>query len=170
MNEAATKVRVAPATRADVPLIHGLIRALSRYEKLEHLCVAGEDDLADVLFGPRPAAEVLVGRLNGAPVGFALFFTTYSTFLGKRGIWLEDLFVLPEARGAGVGKALLARLATLAVDRGCGRLEWSVLDWNEPAIGFYRRLGAVPMDEWTNFRLMGDALAALGDAGRAYLP
>jgi GNAT superfamily N-acetyltransferase len=154
-------IHVAPATVDDVPTILRFIRGLAAYEHLEHECIATEEALRDTLFGARPAAEVVLGRLGDAPVGFALFFPTYSTFLARPGIWLEDLFVEPEHRGHGVGTALLAHLAALAVARGCGRLEWSVLDWNEPSIGFYRALGAAPMDEWTTFRLTGDALGAL---------
>jgi GNAT superfamily N-acetyltransferase len=158
-------VSVRLATRADVPLVHGLIRQLAVYEKLEHAMVSTEADLAEALFGARPAAEALVAELAGAPVGFALFFTTFSTFVGRPGLYLEDLFVVPEARGHGAGKALLARLAQLAVERRCGRLEWAVLDWNEPAIGFYKSLGALPMDEWTVYRVAGDALVKLAQGG-----
>jgi len=160
-----SQVDIRLATRADVPLLHGLIRQLAVYEKLEHTMVSTETDVAEGLFGARPAAEALVASLDGAPVGFALFFTTYSTFLGRPGLYLEDLFVVPEARGHGAGKALLARLAQLVVERRYGRLEWVVLDWNEPAIGFYKRLGALPMDEWTTYRVTGDALAKLAQSG-----
>ncbi len=151
-------VEIVPATRADVAVVYGLMKGLAVYERLEHAFVASEADLADALFGPRPAAEAFLGRLDGRPVGYALVFTTFSTFAGKRCMWLEDLFVEPTARGSGVGKALLVRLAQVSVERGYARLEWNVLDWNEPAIGFYKSLGAVPMDEWTTFRLAGDAL------------
>jgi GNAT superfamily N-acetyltransferase len=150
-----------PATEADVPHILGFIRELAAYEKLEHQVVATEAQLAAHLFGPRPAAEVVLAEIDGRPVGFALFFHNFSTFLGRPGLFLEDLYVQPHARGHGIGRALLTHLAGLAVARGCGRMEWSVLDWNEPAIGFYKSLGAVPMDEWTVFRLTGDALIAL---------
>ena len=160
-----SQVDIRLATRADVPLLHGLIRQLAVYEKLEHTMVSTEADVAEGLFGARPAAEALVASLDGAPVGFALFFTTYSTFLGRPGLYLEDLFVVPEARGAGAGKALLARLAQLTVERRYGRLEWVVLDWNEPAIGFYKSLGALPMDEWTTYRVTGEALAKLAQSG-----
>jgi len=160
-----SRVDIRLATPADVPRLHGLIRQLAIYEKLEHTMVSTEADVAEGLFGARPAAEALVASLDGAPVGFALFFTTYSTFLGRPGLYLEDLFVVPEARGAGAGKALLARLAQLTVERRYGRLEWVVLDWNEPAIGFYTRLGALPMDEWTTYRVTGDALAKLAQSG-----
>ncbi len=154
-------VSIAAATPADVPLLHGLIRQLAIYEKLEDAMVSTEADLREALFGARPAAEAIVASLDGRAVGFALFFTTYSTFLGRPGIYLEDLFVLPEARGHGAGKALLARLAAITLERRCGRLEWVVLDWNEPAIGFYRSLGAAAMDGWTINRVTGDALVAL---------
>ena len=155
-------ITTRPPTAADVPTILGFIRALAEYEQLSHAVVATEDLLRDHLFGPRPAAEVLIGEVDGRPVGFALFFANFSTFLGKPGVYLEDLFVLPEARGAGVGRSLLSAVARLAVQRDAGRLEWSVLDWNAPAIGFYRKLGAVPMDEWTTMRVIGDALRRLG--------
>jgi GNAT superfamily N-acetyltransferase len=151
-----------PATPADVPAIAALIRALAEYERLAHECNADEESLRRHLFGERPYAEVLMADLGGESVGFALFFHNYSTFLTKPGIYLEDLFVKPAVRGRGVGLALLSRLAAIAVERGCGRLEWSVLKWNEPAIGFYLRLGAVPMEEWQVYRLAGDALLALG--------
>lgn len=152
---------IAPATANDVPLILALIRELADYEKLSDQVSATEAALRASLFGERPAAEVLVARSGGEPAGFALFFPNYSTFLAKPGIYLEDLFVRPAFRGQGIGKALLASVAALAVARGCGRFEWSVLDWNEPAIGFYRRLGARPLDDWTMFRITGAELAAL---------
>ena len=154
--------RIEQATSADVPAILEMIRALADYERLSHAVTTSEDGLREVLFGASPAAEVLLGFEGGTPVGMAIFFHNFSTFLGKRGLYLEDLFVKPEYRGRGYGKALLIRLAQLAVERDCGRMEWSVLDWNEPSIGFYRKLGAVPMDECTVFRLTGDALATLG--------
>lgn len=180
--------RIRSAGPADVPLILDFIRALAEYERLLHEVVATEERLHRTLFGETPAAEVLLaevhsggggaegGEREGAgarrgagawePAGFALFFPTYSTFLALPGIHLEDLFVHPEHRGRGIGRALLARLAALVVERGWGRLEWAVLDWNEPAIGFYRSLGARPLDDWTTFRVTGDALTALasGDA------
>ena len=152
------------ADPADLPLILHLIEQLAEYEKLRHECVATEERLRVSLFGPVPSAEVIIAEHEGAPAGFALFFHNYSTFLAQRGVWLEDLFVLPEHRGAGIGRALLARLAALALERDCGRLEWNVLNWNESAIGFYRSLGAMPMDEWTTYRVTGDALTRL--AGR----
>lgn len=149
------------ATPDDVPVIAELIRGLADYERLADEVVLDEVELGSHLFGERPYAEVILAEDEGAVVGFALFFHNYSTFLGKAGICLEDLFVRPERRGAGYGKALLSYLAKLAVERGCGRLEWSVLDWNEPSIAFYRSLGARPMDEWTVQRLDGDALSSL---------
>lgn len=152
---------IRPATIADVPLILDLIRGLAEYERLPHEVVATEAGLRASLFGPVPAAEVVIAEVEGTAAGFALFFHNYSTFLGRRGIWLEDLFVQPAFRGQGIGRALLGHLAEVAVARGCGRLEWSVLDWNASAIGFYRSLGAVPMDEWTTFRVAGDALTKL---------
>lgn len=152
------------ATEADTPVILGFIRALAYYEKLTHACVADETLLRANLFGPKPFAEVLLIEEAGTATGFALFFHNFSTFLGKPGIYLEDLFVDPAQRGKGHGKALLKRLAALAVERGCGRLEWSVLDWNKPSIEFYLSLGAAPMDEWTIYRLEGKAL---GDLARA---
>ncbi len=144
--------------------MHALIRGLAIYEKLEHEVVAQESDLAEALFGTHPAAEALIATLEGKPVGVAIFFITYSTFAGRPGIYLEDLFVEPEARGHGAGKALLARLAAITVERNYRRLDWAVLDWNEPAIGFYKRLGAQPMNEWTVFRVAGDALAKLAQS------
>ena len=157
-------VAIRPATAADVPDILGFIRDLAAYEKLAHEVVADEAALAATLFGARPAAEVLIAELAGEPVGFALYFTSYSTFLAKAGLYLEDLFVLPEWRGHGLGLALMKRLAAIAVERGCGRFEWSVLDWNEPAIGFYKSLGATLMDGWSIVRVTGDALQKLASA------
>jgi GNAT superfamily N-acetyltransferase len=152
---------VRPATRDDVPVIAELIRGLARYEKLEHQVVMTEELLAAGLFGERPYAEVILAVEDGQAVGFALFFHNFSTFLGRPGIYLEDLFVLPEHRGLGIGRTLLAHLAALAVDRGCGRLEWAVLDWNRDAIAFYERLGARPNSDWTVYRLTGEALTGL---------
>ena len=157
----AVPITIARATEVDVPLILSFIRGLAEYEKLAHACVATESDLRQTLFGPRPYAEVLIARYGGEPAGFALFFHNYSTFLAKPGIYLEDLFVLPAHRRHGIGKALLVELARLAHDRGCARLVWTVLDWNEPSIAFYKSLGAVPMDEWTVFRMTEDAIAKL---------
>ena len=155
-------VAVRPATAADVPLVLDLIRGLAEYERLAHEVRATEDGLRDALFGPQPGAEALIAEVHGAPVGFALFFHNFSTFLGRRGLYLEDLFVQPSLRGKGIGKALLLHLAQRAVREGCGRVEWSVLDWNKPSIDFYLSLGAVPMNEWTVFRLTGDALVRAG--------
>ena len=156
---------IRPATAADVPTIAQLIRDLAEYEKLSNEVVLDEAKLARDLFGSRPFAEVLLAEDGGAVVGFALFFHNYSTFLGQPGLYLEDLFVKPAARGRGLGKALLVALAKLAVERGCGRVEWSVLDWNEPSIAFYKSLGAKPMDEWTVYRLAGEALTGLAAQG-----
>ncbi len=152
---------IRPATVDDVPLVRQLIAELAEYERLAHAAVATDDDLRAQLFGAHPAAEVLIGEVDGVAAGFALFFHNFSTFLGKRGLYLEDLFVRPSARGVGLGKHLMAALARIAVQRDCGRFEWSVLDWNAPAIGFYRRIGATGMDEWTVQRLEGEALHAL---------
>jgi len=157
-------ISIRPAAREDVPVVARLIRALAEYERLADECFADEAALETHLFGPRPYAEVLLVEVDGEPAGFALFFHNYSTFLTKPGIYLEDLFVVPERRGLGLGRRLLAALAALAVERGCGRLEWSVLKWNSPAIGFYEKLGAVPMEEWQVYRLTGEALRALGGA------
>jgi GNAT superfamily N-acetyltransferase len=155
-------VTIREATKADVPVILGFIRELAEYEKLLHEVVATEDGLRETLFGAKPGAEVVLAEVEGAAVGFALFFHNYSTFAGRPGVYLEDLYVRPEARGKGVGAALLAHLAALAVARGCARLEWAVLDWNRPAIGFYEKLGAVPMHDWTVFRVSGEPLRRLG--------
>ena len=152
---------IRAATSSDISLIGQFIRDLAEYEKLAHVVRFDEAVLAQKLFGPRPYAEVLIGEIDGVAQGFALFFHNFSTFEGRPGIYLEDLFVRPDARGFGLGKALLGRLAALAVERDCARLEWSVLDWNEPSIGFYKALGAKPMDEWTVFRLDGAALTHL---------
>ena len=153
---------IRAATPDDIPTIAGLIRALAQYEKLEDQVVLDEARLRDHLFGERPYAEALLAEEDdGQVAGFALFFHNYSTFLARPGIYLEDLFVRPEHRGKGHGKALLREVARLAVERGCGRLEWAVLNWNEPAIRFYRALGAVAMDEWTTYRLTGEALKKL---------
>jgi GNAT superfamily N-acetyltransferase len=151
---------IRTATIDDVPTVLAFIRELADYERLAHEVVADEAALRATLFGARPAAEVLIAE-DPDPVGFALFFTSYSTFLGKPGLYLEDLFVRPAARGRGIGLSLMSACAKLAVERDYGRFEWSVLDWNEPALGFYRKLGAVAMDTWTVHRLTGDALRAL---------
>ena len=163
---AAPTLRIRSAVEADVPLVLRFIRELAEYERLLHEVVATEERLRDTLFGARPAAEVVIAEEDGEPVGFALFFHNYSTFLAQPGLYLEDLYVRPEARGRGAGRALLAHLARLARERGCGRLEWWVLDWNDSAIRFYRSLGARPMDDWTVFRLAGDELARLADEAR----
>jgi GNAT superfamily N-acetyltransferase len=154
---------IRPARIEDAPTIATLIRELAVYEKLDDQAKATGDDLARHLFGDRPAAEVILAEVDEMPVGFALFFPTFSTFRGQPGIYLEDLFVRLEYRGQGIGKALLASVANLAVARGCGRLEWAVLDWNAPSIAFYRSQGAVPMDEWTVFRLADQALLKLAE-------
>ena len=155
---------IRPASPGDVLQILGFIRELAAYEKLEHQVVATEALIAEHLFGPQPAAEVVIAELDTVPVGFALFFRNFSTFLGRPGLFLEDLYVQPQARGRGVGRALLVHLAGLAVSRGAGRLDWNVLDWNEPAIAFYRKLGATVLPDWRTCRLTGDALAALAAA------
>ena len=151
------------AVEQDVPLILSFIKGLAEYERLSHEVTATEELLRDTLFTGRRVAEVLIGEDEGTPVGFALFFHNYSTFLGRPGIYLEDLYVKPEVRGRGFGKVLLTYLAKLAADRGCGRVEWAVLDWNEPAIRFYQKLGAEAMDGWTVHRLTGDALDRLAE-------
>jgi GNAT superfamily N-acetyltransferase len=155
---------VRGATRQDVPLVLELIRELAEYEKLSHEVVATEDSLLEWLFGDRPVAEVLLAEYGTEAAGFALFFHNFSTFLGKPGIYLEDLYVRPRFRRSGIGKSMLAHLARLARERGCGRVEWSVLDWNEPSIRFYESLGAVAMDDWTVHRMTGEALEGLADA------
>jgi len=156
-------IHIRPAEPGDLALIAALIRELAVYEKLADEVRFGEAELSRHLFGAHPAAEAFIGELDGKPQGFALCFSTFSTFEGQPGLWLEDLFVRPEARGRGLGTALLTTLAGLAVSRGCARLEWSVLDWNEPAIGFYHKLGARPMDEWRIMRVDGAALTNFGD-------
>ena len=147
------------ARREDAPLILSFIRALAEYEKLPHEVVATEEGLAQALFDERQIAEVVLAFWEGEAAGIALYFHNFSTFVGRPGLYLEDLFVKPEMRGHGIGRALLRHLAAVAVERNCGRMEWSVLDWNEPAIGFYKSIGAVPMNEWTVYRLSGPALA-----------
>jgi GNAT superfamily N-acetyltransferase len=158
------EVEIRVATEDDVPLILSLIRELAEYERLSHEVVATEETLHDSLFGQRRVAETLLAYLGDDPAGFALFFHNFSTFLGRPGIYLEDLYVRPEFRSAGVGRTLLVRIAGLAKERGCGRLEWAVLDWNEPAISFYKRIGASPVSGWMVYRLTGEALEEL--AGR----
>ena len=151
-------IAIVPAGPDDVPKILEMIRGLAEYERLSHQAVATEDSIRTSLFGPRPFAEVVLAYSGSTPIGFALFFHNFSTFLGRPGLYLEDLFVLSEWRGRGVGRRLLTHLASIAVERGCGRMEWAVLDWNESAIGFYRRLGAEMLDDWRICRLTGDAL------------
>jgi GNAT superfamily N-acetyltransferase len=159
--------RIRLAERTDVPTILALIKELAEYERAPNEVVATEGQLREVLFGPRPAAEVLLGEEAGQPVCFALFFHNFSTWMGRRGLYLEDLFVRPTVRGKGYGKALLVRLAQIAKERDCGRMEWAVLDWNEPAIQFYRKLGARPNEEWTIFRLTRDGIADLATSDHA---
>ena len=157
---------ITPATQDDVPVILLFIRMLADYEKLSHAVVADEQTLRRTLFGERPYAEVLVARAEGAPAGFALYFHNYSTFLGRPGLYLEDLFVVPALRGRGIGKALLREVARIARDRGCGRLEWSVLNWNTPAIEFYESLGARPLAEWTTYRMTDDVIDKVAEGRR----
>ncbi len=161
MPDSLPNLTIAPAQPADVPAIADLIHALADYEKLAHEVTGKVEDLAQHLFGDRPYAEALIARIDSIPVGFALFFHNYSTFLMQPGIYLEDLFVLPDYRGQGIGKALLQAVGQLAVERDCGRLEWNVLDWNSPAISFYERMGAVIKPEWQLCRVTGDALQSL---------
>ena len=155
---------IRPACVADVPIILNLIRDLATYERAPNEVTATEEQLVDVLFGEKPAAEVLLAFEEESPVGFAVYFFNFSTWLGRAGLYLEDLFVKPEKRGKGYGRALLIELAKIARDRGCGRMEWAVLDWNEPAIKFYRSLGAKPMHEWTVFRLTREKIGKLASA------
>lgn len=155
------QLNMRPATVSDVPVILGFIQELAEYEKLSHECIATEENLTQTLFGLRPYAEVIIAEWEGAPVGFSLFFHSYSTFLSRPGIYLEDLYVQPAMRGKGIGKALLANLAALALERNCGRLEWSVLNWNTPSIEFYKSCGAIAKDEWTMYQVVGEALTAL---------
>jgi len=160
------EIGLRTATERDVPLILSFIRELAEYERLSHEVVATEDVLRASLFGERSAAEVVIGDYGDEPAGFALFFHNFSTFLGRPGIYLEDLYVTPGLRGRGIGRAMLAYLARLAKERDCGRLEWSVLDWNEPAIKLYKSIGATPMDDWTTYRMTGEALDGLADEGQ----
>ena len=155
---------IRPATIVDVPIILQLIRDLATYERAPNEVAATEEQLVDVLFGERPVAEVLLAFEDEMPIGFAVFFHNFSTWVGRPGLYLEDLFVKPEARGKGYGRALLIHLAKIARDRGCGRMEWAVLDWNEPAIRFYKKIGAVPMKEWRIFRLTTDGIAKLAQS------
>ena len=157
----ASSFAVKAATLEDVPALQAMIRALAEFEKLSHLCIASESDLADALFGARPVAEALIAWAGKEAAGFALFFHNFSTFLGRRGLWLEDLFVRPEFRRKGCAQLLLNRLAAIAVERNCGRFEWAVLDWNVRAIDFYRTLGATVLPDWRIVRVVGPALAEL---------
>lgn len=167
MSDRSTSLlQIRPATRADVPLVLKFIQGLAEYEKLAHECEATETQLEKTLFGERPSAEVVIAYHDSEPSGFALFFHNYSTFLAKPGVYLEDLFVDPSKRGLGIGRALLAHLAALAVERNCGRFEWSVLDWNVDAIRFYESLGARPMSDWTIYRVTGSALQALAASSK----
>jgi len=158
MNASATRLNIRPATEADIPVVIMFIRGLAEYEHLSHLVTATEETLRDALFGARPGAEVLLAFEAATPVGFAVFFHNFSTFLGRRGLWLEDIYIDPAFRRKGYGRALLLHVARIAHERGCGRFEWSALDWNTPAIDFYKGLGAVPLDDWTIFRATGAAL------------
>ena len=164
MKKESHKFTIRSAAVADVPVILQLIRDLAAYERAPNEVTATEEQLADVLFGKKTAAEVLLAFEDETPVGFAVFFHNFSTWLGRPGLYLEDLFVKPEMRGKGYGRALLVDLAKIARQRGCGRMEWAVLDWNDPAIQFYRKLGAKPMDEWTVFRLTRDGIAKLAES------
>jgi GNAT superfamily N-acetyltransferase len=159
----ASPLRIVPATAADVPLVFRFVRKLAEYEKLSHEVTATEAGLREGLFGPRAVAEVLLAYWADEPASFALYFHNFSTFLGKPGIYLEDLFVEPTHRGRGIGKALLIRVAQIACERNCGRLQWAVLDWNRPAIDFYQSLGAVALDAWTIMRVSGDRLHRLAE-------
>ncbi len=156
-----TAFSIHPATRADAPAIHALVRELAVYEKLEHLMISTPADFERELFDAGSVIEAIVAKENGVAIGFALFFHNFSTFLGRKGLYLEDLYVKPECRGKGYGKALLVRLAQIAVERKCGRFEWSVLDWNTPSIKFYEAMGATVMPEWRIVRATGDALVGL---------
>jgi GNAT superfamily N-acetyltransferase len=154
---------IRAATPLDVPSILGLIQELAEYEKLRDSCISTESLVHEALFGIKPSAESVVAELNGEVIGFALFFTNFSTFLGRPGMYLEDVYVKPEYRNRGIGKQILKKLATICLERGYGRFEWSVLDWNEPSIKFYKSLGAVAMDEWTVYRLSGEALRSFAE-------
>jgi GNAT superfamily N-acetyltransferase len=167
MKKDSRPFQIRPAQIEDVPLILQLIRDLATYERAPNDVTATEEQLVDVLFGRKPSAEVLLAFEEVEPVGFGVFFHNFSTWLGRPGLYLEDLFVKPDSRGKGYGRALLVELAKIARDRGCGRMEWAVLDWNDPAIQFYRKLGAAPMDEWTVFRLTGDGIAKLAESNPA---
>jgi GNAT superfamily N-acetyltransferase len=162
-----TNFEIRITSEGDVPIILSLIRELADYERAPDAVVTTEAGLREVLFGPQRSAEVLLALENGEPVGFAVYFHNFSTWLGRPGLYLEDLFVRPTARGKGYGRALLERLAQIAQERGCGRMEWAVLDWNDPAIEFYKKLGAEPMTEWTVFRLTQDGIARLAESKSA---
>jgi GNAT superfamily N-acetyltransferase len=159
------QLRIERATERDIPAISRLVRQLAEYEKLAHAMVSSEDDFRKALFGPEKNVDALMAFADEAAVGFALYFHNFSTFLGKRGIYLEDIYVEPEYRGRGIGTALLKRLARIAREEDCGRMEWSVLTWNQPSIDFYHRLGAVTLEDWRTFRLTGEALERLADRG-----
>jgi GNAT superfamily N-acetyltransferase len=161
VNQESSHLSIRPATDADIPLVLAFIRGLAEYERLSHLVTATEETLRDSLFGPNAGAEVLLAFAADTAVGFAVFFHNFSTFLGRRGLWLEDIYVPPEFRRKGYGRALLLHVARIAHERGCGRFEWAALDWNTPAIEFYRSLGAVSLDDWTIFRVTGAALERL---------
>jgi GNAT superfamily N-acetyltransferase len=165
MSENHTHLTIRPAAEPDLPLVLDFIRGLADYERLSHLVTATEETLRESLFGARPGAEVLLAFDRAAAVGFAVFFHNFSTFLGRRGLWLEDLYVKPECRRKGYGRALLLHVARIAHERGCGRFEWAALDWNTPAIDFYQSLGAVALDDWTIFRVTGAALERLAAMG-----
>jgi GNAT superfamily N-acetyltransferase len=158
-------VTIRPARSGDAATVLRFVQELAEYEREPEAVVATEGMMDEALFGTNPKAEALIAEVDGAAVGFALFFHTFSTWTGRQGIWLEDLYVTPDARGSGAGKALVSAIAGICLDRGCPRFEWWVLDWNEPAIGFYRSIGALPMDEWTTQRVTGDALAKLAGRG-----
>lgn len=161
MNAPTGAIRVVSATERDTPQILSFIRQLAEYERLSEVCVATEENLRETLFGDSPSAEVIFAYHEDVPVGFALFFHNYSTFLAQRGLYLEDLFVVQEARGKGVGRALLSELARIALSRNCGRMEWAVLKWNQPAIDFYERIGAQPLHDWNVYRITGNPLHRL---------
>lgn len=161
MSERPTQLIIRPATQTDLSLVLAFIRGLADYEHLSHLVTANEETLRDSLFGPHPGAEVLLAFEADTAVGFAVFFHNFSTFLGRRGLWLEDIYVKPEFRRKGYGRTLLLHVARIAHERGCGRFEWAALDWNTPAIDFYKSLGAIALDDWTSFRVTGEALEKL---------
>lgn len=164
MKQESPEFAIRSAEIEDIPVVLQLIRDLATYERAPNDVTATEEQLRKVLFGEKPSAEVLIAREGDTPVGFAVFFHNFSTWLGRPGLYLEDLFVQPEKRGKGYGRALLQNLARIAHERGCGRMEWAVLDWNDPAIQFYKKLGALPMEEWTVFRLTGDGITQLAQA------